>query len=332
MSEIKWFSRALDEIRNAPMRADTGTNWMGLLNSLQQKGRVKNVELDYLGLNRLDPDKRYTKDSFDDLEGYLPIVNRVIAGQDFPGNPRPWPTRVLYENYPSFRSPYNRNYREHVLWSPEADRDSGFNADHFGYHGPEGEQLGWLRMQDSGSDVNLRQGFDTPVTVLDEVQTQRTEDSPFTKDWQNLLFRAGLWDAADRDNSGLAAVTSAEQKRRWNKTGKSINKLYDELFPKFAKNELTRLGGDPSTFANLPSWEPNRTAHEEFQRLRASQNWMRDPYPDYPSLNLMPLDNKLKDKILTQGLPLWKKGGSIKADQITQEMSNLRMGRRPTDR
>jgi hypothetical protein len=216
-----------------------------------------------------------------------------------------------------------------VLWSPEADYDSGFNADHFGFHGPEGQQLGWLRMQDSGSDANLRQGFDTPVTILDEVQTQRTDDSPFPKEWPNLLFRAGLWDAADRDNSGLAAVTSVEQKRRWNKTGKSTDRLYDELFPKFAKNELTRLGGDPSTFTNLPSWEPNLTEGQRIMRVRASQNWMRDPYPDYPSLNLMPLDNRMKDLILTQGLPLWKKGGSIKASQISQNMQNLRAGLRP---
>ena len=335
---IKWFSRALDEIRNADMRGGTGENWMGLLNSLQQKGRVKNAELDYLGLNRLDPSKRYTKDSFDEMEGWLPTVNRVIAGQDFPGNPRPGrPTKILYDKYPSYRSPYSSNYREHVLWSPEADRDSDFDADHFGLHGPEGQQLGWLRMQDTGLRHNEEYNLKSPLTLLDEIQTQRTEDSPFPKDWQNLLFRAGLWDAADRDNSGLAAVTSAEQKRRWGKIGNPVTTLYDSQFPKFGKSELSRLGGDPESFTTHPSIDPAAGQGQEWadrvalHRLQAAQNYQRDPFPPHSSLNVMPLDNQLKDRVLTQGLPLWKKGGSIKASQISQEMNNLRMGR-PTDR
>jgi len=333
---IKWFSRALNEIRNADMRAGTGENWMGLFNSLQQKGRVKNTELDYLGLNRLDPSQRYTKDSFDEMEGWLPTVNRVIAGQDFPENPRPGrPTKVLYENYPSYRTPYGRNYREHVLYSPEADRDDGFDYNHFGNHGPEGQQLGWLRMQDSGISHGNRHGVIYPFTILDEVQSNRTEDSPFNKDWQNLLFRAGLWDAADRDNSGLAAVTSAEQKRRWGRTGTSTDKLYDTLFPKFAKNELTRLGGDPGSLTVHPSWDPAlgtdpvRSAQVRLRRLQAAQNQERNPHPDHPTLNVMPLDNRLKDLILTQGLPLFQKGGSIKTAQISQNMQNLRTGIRP---
>lgn len=168
--------------------------------------------------------------------------------------------------------------------------------------------------------------------------------APFQKEWAPLVFRQALWEAAnsavDKGRPvNLGAISGMGQRARYGPTlsQRRLN-VYDSTIPDIMRKEASRLQNDPKTaFRTIESGVP-RPMFDPFAEGAVPpfepENFQGPLRPNFPShytapLNLLTLAPKTGEDILKKGLPLWKKGGSIKANQISQEMRNLRTGIRP---
>jgi len=169
--------------------------------------------------------------------------------------------------------------------------------------------------------------------------------APFQKEWPTLVLRQALWEAANKAvNKGvpvnLGAVSGLAQQGRYPGLGQRRINVYDSMIPDIMRKEAVRLGQDPKTAFRtiengVPRYSLNRMEGDDLVPIEPAQKDLQGPFrPDFQSyyaapLNVLTLSPKTGEDILKKGLPLFQKGGSIKANQISQEMRNLRAGIRP---
>jgi hypothetical protein len=166
-------------------------------------------------------------------------------------------------------------------------------------------------------------------------------DAPFKKSWHELAMKHVLHHAAANGYDGVVITPGDEQAKRWNDEGLRVQ--YDSKLPeflnKFGKPFGAQVGqmplehGSKAPSYGMPSmaeFEQNRTPDETMaqyiDRMKA--------VPNVTQLHHFPITDQMRQTILQNGLPQYKRGGIIhKAEggnvATLEQMKAQLMAKRP---
>lgn len=341
------YSRLLKEINSGKMKTGDAQQWSGYLTNKGFKGE----EIDPLLKELKGKEGRLTADQVAELAAKydVPLKEVRLGDTEFGRS-----STVHGSNY---SLPYGKKYEELIITSPRADEYKDIPNAHFGDYP---DQIAWLRSHirdlegynnpayhleeiqshrhqmadrkftDRGGEY-VKRGYKSGVLPQEDESayllnySKAVPDAPFKNDtWKPLMVRRALIDAAEKDAPALSWSPGYIQRERGNlDEASSVVQTYDRDVPKILRREIERLGLKPdlgfdyTQMANksVDLSDPYMATPEE---LDEAENFYQ---LNYGLINSLRLTNELKDKILTEGLPKYKKGG-VAAKRPLKKITN----------